>query len=224
MTRLSNQELATLVGKAQRGDGTAVEEILKALEPEIRREVACSGIYIPGLEREDMEQNARIVVFKAIRQFDGSKGNTNFRHFALKVCVHRDLLSELNASKRKRMSLLNNGVSLDAPLTSPDGDVHETTMYDSIPDEDVDIEDEFVMREEADELNLALLPQLTELERNSYQRYVDRQSYREIAIELDQTEKAVDNALMRVRSKAKKIARDMNVEWLDPIDEAEANE
>src|ERR1035437_7486856 len=108
--RLSNLELEALVAQAQRGDGPAVEKILKALESEIRREVACSGIYIPGMERDDMDQNARIVVFKAIRQFDGSKGNTNFRHFALKVCVHRDLLSELNASKRKRMSLLNDGV------------------------------------------------------------------------------------------------------------------
>ena len=221
MPRLSNQELAVLVGKAQRGDAAAVEEIITELEPEIKREVACSGIYIPGNEREDLEQNARIVVFKAIRQFDGSKGNTNFRHFALKVCVHRDLLSGLNAANRKRMSILNNGVSLDVPLTSPDGDVHETTMYDSIPDEDTDTEGEFLIHEEADELHSALLPQLTELERSSYERYIDRQSYREIAMELDQTEKAVDNALMRVRSKAKKIAADMDLEWLDDIDREE---
>ena len=221
--RLSNQDLGDLVSRAKRGDGAAVEKILKALEPEIKREVACSGIYIPGMDREDMEQNARICCFKAIRQFDASKGNTNFRHFALKVCVRRDLLSELNASKRKRMSLLNDGVSLDVPLTSPDGDVHEATMYDSVPDEEIDIESEFIAMEEAGELNDVLVPQLTELERNSYQRYIDRQSYREIAIDLDQTEKAVDNALMRVRSKAKRIAK-ANCEWYADEEKHEGDE
>ena len=52
-----------------------------------------------------------------------------------------------------------------------------------------------------------LVERLSKLEREVYFRYVSGDDYRQIAVKLGKSPKAVDNALQRIRSKCMQIIR-----------------
>jgi len=189
-----------MVDKARRGDEAAFEMIVKHYEREIK--VYSSKYFILGAERDDVEQVARIGLWKATLTYEDAKGT--FDHFAMKVCVKRAILTEMSVAKRRRMIPLNEGISLETPVMSSDGNVCQE-MGDSIPDLELQFEKRLMDEYEYDLLERELLSNLTELESDSYVLYKDGFSYREISVALNQTEKTVDNALMRVRNKAKQV-------------------
>ena len=201
--RLSPEELSDAIVRAQAGDNTAVEQILKDFEVDIKR-FARSGFFIMGAEREDVEQEARIGLWKAIMQFRPDRGQIDFRTFAIRVCVKRSVITALNIARKRRMEPLNFGCSLDVKIaTSEDGDGQPLSEF--IADPDADLESIILTAEQAHELDELIRVELTDLERDSYESYVAGNTYREIAKAIHETEKTVDNALMRVRSKAKPV-------------------
>src|SRR5215212_6035273 len=69
-----------LIGAAKRGDHVAEAQLLDLYEPMVRRIAA--SLYLPGGEREDLAQEARLGILAAIRawtpaarcRFDASRG------------------------------------------------------------------------------------------------------------------------------------------------------
>jgi RNA polymerase sporulation-specific sigma factor len=111
----------------------------------------------------------------------------------------------MKTARKRRNDPLNRGESLLTPIdpSDPEG----LTVLDVAADETVNIEKDVIVQEESKWLDETLKKRLTELERSTYERYKDGYTYREIAVELIRTEKTIDNAIMRVRNKAKEIIK-----------------
>jgi RNA polymerase sporulation-specific sigma factor len=65
--------------------------------------------------------------------------------------------------------------------------------------------DYILIKEEFEELSRVLNTRLTPLERSVFEKRAEEDSYKDIAKALGQTPKAVDNALMRIRKKAREV-------------------
>ena len=200
---MSYHKILDLIILAQNGDKAAIERLLYIYEPKIQQIARNALHYLIGYEFSDIIQEARISFWEAILVYD-YKRKTNFEYFA-RCCIRKQLISKMKSASKRRNKPLNEGESLSNPIDSSDPD--GLTEYDMIPDKTVNIEKDIISQHEVHWLDEHLKKRLTELERDTYSRYNDGYTYREIAVELQRTEKTIDNAIMRVRNKAKDVAK-----------------
>lgn len=200
MILMSDQDvlLLRLVEKAKDGDTESFEQILKILDPEIQK--MAKNYYIVGSDDQDVVQECRIGVWKAIKDFD-ENGGMNFRNFSLNLCCKRHLITAISHANTQKFKLQNEAVSLSAPI-SHDSDEGVQTYADYIEDPQSDLMDSYIAQEEF-EANLDLVAdKLTRLEFSIFGQYAYNSSYKDIADALNVKPKTVDNALMRIRKKA----------------------
>ncbi len=173
-----SQELLTAAGK---GDAAAQNEIILRLNPMLIR--LSSRYFIIGGDKEDLLQEARIGLHKAIGSYDPQKCSA-FIPYA-KVCIHNHIISAINEAQAQKHAALNKSVDLEStPLFSYDSPV-----------------DVVISRERLDGVLSNMQNELSKLEKQVLFLYLDGQSYKKIAIKLQITEKSVSNALCRIRSK-----------------------
>lgn len=141
--------------------------------------------YLPENEIEDAVQEATLVLYSAIKNYDSAKAS--FATFA-EVCIKRSVIAQI----RKSNSQKNIPESL---LTS----IEEIEVSDHKNPENILIEKENY-KTLADNIKL----ELSGLEYKVLQLFLIGESYSEIAEKLDIGEKSVDNALARIRKKLKK--------------------
>lgn len=189
--------LISLVYKAKQGDDASFDKILKALDSSIKK--IAGQYYINGMDRHDVIQTGRLGLYKAIRDYDEDTGMT-FKHFALNICVKRNIQTAVMAANRKKYENHNKAISLEAPVISDDESMQSIADY--IPDEEMPMDNMYVIQEEFDYCHRALEIKLTALEKKIYHEFMHEPSYRVIANNLNIKPKAVDNALMRIRKKA----------------------
>lgn len=217
----SKRELDMLVERAQKGDNAAIERVLSCFENDIRKMANSGRWFIPGADAEDIEQEARIGLFNAIDEYDPKRSEIGFHTFAMKVCVKRAIITAINRENRRRMDPLNHGLSLSTPIGTSDGDANQI-LEEFIPDEEFNLEYDMSQQHEIKHLDDILRKDLTELEEQSYDLYKEGFTYREIADQLGHTEKTVDNALMRVRNKAKQVIAVYLVQYSKDYDGGES--
>lgn len=189
-----------LVYAARNGDERAFEQILRELEPELKK--ITRHLFIRGGDQQDILQEARIGVWKAVQDFDETK-NTKFKNFALNLCVKRNIITAVSAATRKKFDVHNDAASLDSQIWFGDDD--ERSLADIIPDNSAPLLESILQREEFEEAAKRLLSRLTQLERAIFLEYSYEESYKDIADALGIKPKAVDNALMRIRKKALEV-------------------
>jgi RNA polymerase sporulation-specific sigma factor len=195
------EQLLHLVRKAKKGDQRAFDLILKELEPDIKKKI--NRFYIRGGESADVLQEARIGLWKAIEDFN-EDGGMAFRYFAVNLCVPRRLITQISSANRNKFKLQNDAISLATPVRTEIED-SEQSLADFIQDENSDMLSDILIREQFDELADLLNTRLTPLEKSVFEKYAEEDSYKDIAKSLNQTPKAVDNALMRIRKKAREV-------------------
>ena len=202
---LSPQEAEThkLVYLAQQGDKAATERLLKLYETKIQQIARSVLKHLIGYEYEDIIQQARISFWDIALSYDLNR-KTNFEYF-VRICMKKQLISTLKKATKCRNKPLNEGKRLDAPYDMSDDD--GIGPYDMIEDDTVDVERTVILKQEASWLDENLKKRLTELERQTYEKYNEGYTYREIASSLERTEKTIDNAIMRVRNKAKEVIK-----------------
>ncbi len=190
--------LLYLVRKAKEGDELAFEHIVKILDSDIHK--LAKNYYIVGSDDQDVIQECRIGIWKAIKDFD-ENGGMNFKNFSLNLCCKRHLITAISHANTQKFRLQNEAVSLSAPV-SHDGDDGVQTYADYIVDPDSDLTENYISQEEFSS-NLELVSnKLTKLEYSIFGQYAFSSSYKDIAKALGVKPKTVDNALMRIRKKA----------------------
>jgi len=191
----SDAELQTA---ASSGDRVA-EEVL--VERYMRLVRSCARpLFLAGGDSEDLIQEGMFGVLSAIRQFD-PKGGASFRTFA-EHCVRMRLLSAVKSASRLKHLPLNDGLSLEQ--LSEDSNAHISAMSEILRQNPEDL---ILARERTEELYAELSKCLSKLEKQVLDLYLDGLSYREIAQYLKRDEKAIDNAVQRIR---RKLARNPN--------------
>ncbi len=167
--------------KAKQGDETELAKIITNLMPIIYH--YAKSFTAKGLDCDDLVQEGIIGLFTAIEKYD-SNNTASFKTFSV-VCIRNAMVSAVRSATRKKHSPLNSSVPID-----------ENQMVDG--PEQITIEKESY-KIAVKKIN----KKLSKFEKNVLTLFLDNYKYKQIAIKLDCTEKAVDNALYRIRQKLK---------------------
>ena len=154
------------------------------------------GYFLAGGDNDDLQQEAMIGLFKAIRDF--RHGQSSFRAFA-ELCVTRQIMTAIKTACRQKHQPLNRYVSLwGLRLTDDPSERLVEELFDHrVPDP----ADEVVILEGQAALRTALAALLSALEVDVLRLHLDGCSYQEISHRLGRHVKAVDNALQRIKRK-----------------------
>ena len=201
--------IVRLVNRAKAGNQAAFKKLLKMVEPDLKK--IAPHFFIVGGDKEDVMQELRLGVFKAVNSYDCTK-DTTFKNFCVNLVCKRHLATAIASAKRMKNSLLNDSVSLDAPfILNDDGNFH--SLGDYIPDKknpfdespEVNLVEDIIVKEELEINSTMLLHKLTSLEAEIFVEYGQNSSYKEISQTLQVPAKCVDNALTRIRKKASEV-------------------
>ncbi len=170
-----------LLERARHGDETAQATILVHMMPVVHR-IATANI-VPGLEREDAEQEGLIALFRAMESYR-PQDQVSFEAYAAR-CIRNGIADARLRAGRKKHQPLNQSLPLEEEPSAPGP------------------EDELVAQEQYRATVRILRTGLTAVERRVLLLRLDGADYRTIARRLGISPKAVDNALTRARAKLK---------------------
>ena len=167
-----------------------------------------SKYYIAGAEKDDIIQEGLIGLFKAIKNFDETK-QKSFKSFA-NLCVERQIITAIKGSNRQKHIPLNSYVSLtDNSYENSEGD-EESQLLDVISSNETEDPLETVTKNEYyDNVKTTINKSLSNFEKEVLNRYIEGESYIQIAKSLNSPVKSIDNAIQRIRRKTAKNIENM---------------
>jgi hypothetical protein len=113
-----------LIAAAKRGEHVAVTQLLDRYEPMVRR--ITGSLYLPGGEREDLAQEARLGILAAIRAWDPNR-SVPFRCFAW-LCAVREARMAVGAARAAKHQPLNRARSLHTPIAEDGVPLQDTLV------------------------------------------------------------------------------------------------
>ncbi len=188
---MSDEELLRI---CRQGDPDAEETLIRRYGRIIRR--IARPLFLTGGVSEDLIQEGMLGLLNAIRNYE-PQAETSFKTFAV-LCIRRRLYSAL----RKAAGTKN--VSLDDCLSL------ESSLFDETQSRNDNLrgpEELLIDREEAQKRYQNLLLLLSAYEQAVLRCFLRGMSYREIAEITKRSEKAVDNAIQRIRRKFEKQSK-----------------
>lgn len=159
-----------------------------------------SSFFILGGDKEDLFQEAMIGLYKAIKDYNCEK-NSSFRTFA-ELCIKRQIITAVRQASRQKHNPLNNYISINTRTYENSDDLIFLEKYKS--SRIVDPEKLIVGKEQAEIIEDIIDKVLSDFEKEVLEHYLEGKTYSEISIMMNKNEKAIDNALQRVK---KKIAK-----------------
>ena len=181
-----------LVRRAQAGDDEAMEQLCAEYKDAVR--MIARPYFLIGADRDDLIQEGMIGLYKAIRDYRPDH-NAGFSSFA-ELCITRQILTAISASRRQKHQPLNSYISLNR-RDSED----ERALLDTIEQPGGDPAESLITRERAETVRSLIGTRLTPLERRVTELFLQGMTYREIAEAVPCSLKSVDNALSRVKKK-----------------------
>lgn len=185
-------DLNTLIIKAQQGDETAMEDIVRFFRAKV---MAISREYfLVGAGLDDIIQEGMIGLFKAVYGYNPEK-NHNFGSFA-SLCIERQIQSAIKNANSKKNSPLNSYV----PISQfDDRNDDEETLKLVLVDDESDIEQNYIDRELNVDVKNRIKTQLSAEQFKLLKMFLNGKSYVEMAEALNITTKQVDNNLQAIK-------------------------
>ena len=192
------------------------ENIVNKIDPLIKRIVG--KFNIPGYEKSDLYQEALYALrFKAVSDFDVRRiiGDdfVGFEKFAA-LCVKRHLSTLLKCSFQNKKATLNTSVSFNS--TKPNNESFDISSL--INSSDISQESDSENKEMFKNIISNLMSQLSDFEKKVLALYSQRFSYEEICDLLNIGKKSipinikgVDNALSRIKVKARSVIKYLDI-------------
>ncbi len=187
------EKINELLNSVKADDESAFAELKEIFEPLIASETVKMLSVNPDFrsEEDEIRQEALMALYKAARSYtvDGKASGGGAVTFGLyaKICIHNRIISyarKLTTAKKREEKALN------AEKEARAGRFSEELSY---------------VFESDSEIKRIFLDNTTPLEKQIFLMYLDRRSYKEIAAAVGKSEKSVDNAIYRVKSKLKKL-------------------
>lgn len=206
-TNMADEDLIQLIKSDSK---CALEHLINRYKNLVNMKV--SKYYMIGAEREDIEQEGLIGLFKAIKSYQPEKQNS-FKTFA-NICIERQLITAIKSSNRQKHMPLNSYLSLNinAYDNEDDGNNSNTDLL-SVLDTNLveDPLDTITQKEYYQIVENTIDKTLSDFEKKVLNQYMQGQSYVQIAQNLDTPVKSIDNAIQRIRKKAiKEILEEQN--------------
>lgn len=211
-------ELVEIVrrSKVRKMQDQAFDEIERRMRPKIKQ--ISYKFNIPGSTFSDVYQESLLALrYKAIKDYDKSRGNGTgpypFDKFAI-LCIRRHLSTKLKACFQNKQRVMNSYISLDQERKESSGDA--LFLSDIVPQSDGTVLELLESNEYYKNLFTNLFSKLSSFEREVFLLYVQKYSYEQISEKINLKArqekkkekinvKSVDNALSRIKSKAKKV-------------------
>lgn len=173
-----------IIQNAKNGDQFAINKLFLDKNPLIVQ--IARKYYIPGGDIEDLVQEGRFGLFKAMTVYDKDK-NDNFTSFASGI-IKRAIIDAIRKENAGKNQMLDESVFIG-------GEEEEMLRSESTPEQDV------ILVERFREIKENMFSALSEFERQVFDYYLQEFSYIEIANILDRSPKTIDNALTRIKLK-----------------------
>lgn len=187
-----------LLKRIKMNDKTALNYLINRYKDVVSMKV--SKYYLNGAEKEDIEQEGFIGLYKAIRDFDFQKQNS-FKTFA-NLCIERQIITAVKGSNRQKHLPLNSYLSLNTSnYENADGEEEGQLIevLDANPIEDP--LDTVTKNEYYRMIEKTIDESLSDFEKKVLAKFIDGQSYLQIAESLNSPVKSIDNAIQRIRKK-----------------------
>jgi len=192
----SECDLQDAITAARNGDSDAFAWLLQVFRSSIN--TAALSYFTADSDRDDLRQEATIGFYKAVRDYDQSRGC--FGAF-VRLCIHRNVISYVKRGTRLKQHLLNTSLSLDAPHPGKASARHKPLSAV------IGARDVLFDRMEFDELLAKLIRRCSPLEAYVLRMRCDGYSFDEIAHLISVNLKTIDNAIWRVRVKARRLSQ-----------------
>lgn len=184
--RLTDEELVKMFKNDFNG---AFDELYSRYNTTIRS--VARAYFLVGGDEEDLCQEGLIGLFSAVNGYDEDKlGSSSFKTYANK-CIKSRIINAITRARADKHRALNDSVSIQEVIENES----ETCAYS--PEEKI-IGEEGV-KELINDIKLILSP----FEQEVLDLYVVGEKYTEIAQKLGKSPKSVDNAIQRIKEKAK---------------------
>ena len=199
--KMEDEDIITLYRK---GDLIAQEYLIVKYKNFVRSKAR--SYFLIGADKEDIIQEGMIGLYKAIRDFRGEK-QASFRAFA-DLCIKRQIITAIKTATRQKHIPLNSYVSLNKPIYDEES---ERTLLDILSGIHIsDPEEIFINQEQIEDIKSKMDELLSPLEVVVLSRYLEGETYQEIAEHLDRHVKSIDNALQRVKRKLGRYVQQQN--------------
>ena len=190
---MSDEDLINII---KSGDKLALEFLIDKYKDLVNMKV--SKYFIIGAEKEDIVQEGLIGLFKAVKSYNPDKQNS-FKTFA-NLCIERQLITAIKSSNRQKHMPLNSYLSLNGVAYEDDEDSNLMEIFNAHQIEDP--LDTITKKEYYKTVESAIDKSLSTFEKQVLDRYMQGESYVQIAEKLDTPVKSIDNAIQRIRKKA----------------------
>lgn len=192
---VSDEELVKLI--KQDNNKEALEFLLDKYKELVNMKVG--KYFIIGAEREDMIQEGMIGLYKAVQNFEVDK-QSSFKSFA-NMCIERQMITAIKTSNRQKHMPLNGYLSLNSSAGEEDDDGKDLMeIFNANLIEDP--LETITKKEYYKNIENTIDKSLSEFEKQVLKRFINGESYEQIATKLDTQAKSVDNAIQRIRKKA----------------------
>lgn len=185
-----------LVARAQQGDQRALEALIDRYRRFARAK--SRGWFLIGGDTDDIEQEAMIGLYKAVRDFR-PEHRAGFRAFA-ELCITRQIITAVKTATRQKHQPLSRYVSISGVRGADDPgerSVEDLLVRHHGPDP----ADRVVDGERMADLLASMAELLSGLEVDVLVQYLEGKSYQEIGDALGRHVKSIDNALQRIKRK-----------------------
>lgn len=190
---MSDEDLINII---KSGDKLALEFLIDKYKDLVNMKV--SKFFMIGAEKEDIVQEGLIGLFKAVKNYNPDKQNS-FKTFA-NLCIERQLITAIKSSNRQKHMPLNSYLSLNGVAYEDDEDSNLMEIFNAHQIEDP--LDTITKKEYYKTVESAIDKSLSTFEKQVLDRYMQGESYVQIAEKLDTPVKSIDNAIQRIRKKA----------------------
>lgn len=198
-TSLIDEELLPFI---REGDVEATEYIMNKYEKVVHKKA--SGYFLMGSDRDDVVQEGRIGLYKAISDYDKTK-KSSFKSFA-ELCITRQIITSVKGATRLKHSPLNSYVSLYKPIHEEE---ETRPLLETLHNhETIDPLEKLIDEEHYRHIQSIIMKALTRLEWEVLDLYLQGFTYDEISKKLNREEKSIDNALQRVRKKIERLVEE----------------
>ena len=196
-----------LIKLAKKEDKFALESLIERYKETVNMKV--SKYYLNGAEKEDLVQEGLIGLFKAIKSYSDEKDNS-FKSFA-NMCIERQLITAIKGSNRQKHLPLNSYLSLNnSNYENEEGEI-ENPLIDILDLNTIeDPLDTITKNEYIENVEKTINKSLSSFEKQVLNKYIEGQSYVQIAESLNSPVKSIDNAIQRIRKKTAKNIDNLN--------------
>ena len=190
-----------LISRLRGGEKPIMDFLMEKYKGLVRQKA--KAMYLWGGENDDLIQEGMIGLFKAVEDYEPDAG-ASFYSFA-ELCISRQMYTAIKASQRKKHLPINSYVSLYTSGKREDGKEALPLAETIEAGAESNPEELLLNTEYANAFEEELKDQLSKLENRVLYLHLMGMDYLKIAEVMDKSPKAIDNALQRIKGKARHI-------------------